>query len=89
MVEGVWSLASESLDVGFLGKGKIHIWLRPSGYRLLVESLPSDRAVITISLETVNTVERELWKELEVLRAERNCHRQWTSQFGKFVHVFH
>lgn len=54
-----------------------------------MESLPSDRAVITISLEAVNTVEQELWKELEVFRADRNCHRQWTSQFGKFIHIFH
>ena len=45
-----WSLASESLDIVFLGKVKLHIWLRPFGHILLVENHLSDRAVITHNL---------------------------------------
>lgn len=49
-VGGEWPLASESLDIVFLGKGKIHIWLKPFGYVFLVENHLNDRAAIKSKL---------------------------------------
>lgn len=63
VVGGEWSLASERLDIGSLGKGKIHVRFRPPALKLLVANLPSARAVITNKLRgkhSTNTPEREL-----------------------------
>lgn len=59
---GEQSLTSESLDVGFPGQGAIHIWLRPSGYRCCGYTQAQRE-------NSINTAEQELWKAMEVFRA--------------------